>query len=51
MINKKIVICLLMFTVICTTGFSQAVGVVHDPVNTIPSVTQWLTSIEELYKL
>ena len=44
---KKIIICLLMFSVICSTSFSQAV--VHDPVNNIPIVSQWLTSIDELY--
>lgn len=44
---KKNFICLIMFTVICTTSFSQTI--MHDPINNIPIVSQWLTSIDELY--
>lgn len=45
---KKIIICLLMFSVICSTNFAQT-GIVHDPVNNIPIMSQWLTSIDTLY--
>lgn len=44
---KKIFICLIMFTVICTTSFSQTI--MHDPINNIPILSNWLTSIDELY--
>lgn len=44
---KKIVICLLISIVFCKASFSQAV--VHDPINNIPILSNWLTAIEELY--
>lgn len=45
---KKTFICLIMFTVICTTSFAQT-GIVHDPINNIPIVSNWLTAIDTLY--
>ena len=37
-----------MFTVLCTTSFAQT-GIVHDPINNIPIVSNWLTAIDTLY--
>lgn len=45
---KKIVLLLSMVIFNTTVSFAQPM-VVHDPVNNIPIISQWLTSIDELY--
>ena len=45
---KKIVLLLSMVIFNTTVSFAQT-GIVHDPINNIPIISQWLTSIDELY--
>lgn len=45
---KKIVLLLSMVIFNTTVSFAQT-GIVHDPVNNIPILSNWLTSIDELY--
>ncbi len=49
---KKIKTLLIVGIIVFNSAFScfaQVVGVVHDPINNIPLVSNWLTAIDQLY--